>query len=355
MMIRFFLILLTLSQAWAWDFDPLVTSKANKAKQQAEEAFISKEYATAIHKYKYLLDTLKIKDEKAQLNLAHAYMRNADYVNASNSYSESTKAIDASIRSIAHQQLGIIKSEKGSKEEAMASFKNALRANPNNKEARYNYELLLKAKDKEMPKPQDQKDRKDQEKKNEEKEKKKQDEQQKKQQQKNDQQDKKDPEKDPNKKGDKSEGEGDKKENKKEDEKGNPDLKEKDKKDQNGDKGKQDKEGEKKGADNKPKPGAEGEKKPDGGEKGDQKQTKSKEDKNSDQKGEADKPSEKGDKKDKRQSEAIAVNKEQLQKMNMSEQQAKSLLNAMRQQEVQYIQQLKKQPSKHGNANDKDW
>jgi hypothetical protein len=333
----------------AKDFDPLVRTKANKAKDQAEKAFEAKDYANAIKYYTYLLDTLKMKDEKALLNLGHAYMRNADYEKASNTYTLSTASTNNILKSIAFQQLGILKSEKGEREAAITNFKNALRSNPQNMEARYNYELLLKSNKKEMPKPQDQKDRKEQEKKNEQKK-----EQQKKEEQKK-QGENKDQEKE--KGGDKSEEEN--KGGKKEDQKGEKDLKEKEKKDEKGDQEKDEKKGNKeenKEGDKKPKD-QEGEDKPkdEEGKPTENKAKQEKPDENGEKKGESDQPSDKGEKKDKAPSKSIAVNKEQLKQMNMTEQQAKSLLNAMRQQEVQYIQQIRKVPSKQGKPGEKDW
>lgn len=360
MIARLLLLFLASQVVLATDFDPLLLSKANKAKEKAEQAFAAQNYGTAIQQYKYLLDTLKIKDEKAKLNLGHAYMKKADYANALKTYEEASKGIQPKIQSIAFQQLGILQAEKGNKEEAITLFKNALRKDPTNQEARFNYELLVKNKEKEMPKSQDKKERDQQEKKNQEEQKKqeqKQKEQQQQDQQKKDQQGK-------NEQKDKG-GEGDQKEDKKDGEekgedkkdggKGKNDLKEKEKKE-----GEEDKENQK------PKPD----------EQGDEKSKASDEQANKDKNGQPnkekqDKPDENGDKKAQGQKEAdkgndnnkkqkdsptITANKEQLKQMNMSEHQAKALLNAMRQSEVQYIQQMKRGTHKHKPQKGKpDW
>lgn len=344
-MLRIAFLIIVINQTFAWDFDPMRISKANKAKEQASEAFAKKNYDLAISRYKYLLDTLKTKDERAQLNLAHCYMRKADYTNAQNYYTSATKLADRQLRSIAFQQLGILASEKENKEDAIANFKNALRNNPANEQARFNYELMVKNKKQETPKSDDKKDRDKEEKKNKDEEKKK-DDQKKEEQKKKDEQDKKDQQSKENK-DDKKEGDKDdqNKDGKKDDKSGKNDLKQKEKEDD-------------KNKDGKPDDKKEGEKKP--GEKKEGEGNKGKENK-PDEKGEkkdnVEKPSEKkGDQQKKLQEQANRPNKEHLQKMNMTEQQAKAILNAMRQGEAQYIQEMKRTSAKpNSGGNKKDW
>ena len=354
-MVRIFFFLVFTQQLFAGDFDPLKTTKANKAKEQASEAYVAQKYDVAIGRYKYLLDTLKIKNEKVLLNLAHCYMRKADYTNAQNTYTDATKAGDPKIRSLAFQQLGILQSEKKNKEEALNCFKEALKNDPSNAQARYNYELLKKAKEKEMPKSDDKKDRDEQEKKDQEQKKKNEEQKKKDEQKKQDQGDKDKKDKDKDKQGDKEGNEKDEKgeDGKKDNKDGKNDLKEKDKESKDGkpdDQKKENKDGKKDEGDKEKKAGDE--KKEGEGDKGKE----NKPDEKGDKKAEAEKPSDKGDKKKNTESEATTVNKEQLQKMNMTEQQAKSILNAMRQGEAQYIQQMKRVPAKpHSTKGKKDW
>ena len=46
------------------------------------------------------------------------------------------------LKSLAFQQLGVINQQKNKLEAAVADFKSSIKSNPNNEEARYNYELL---------------------------------------------------------------------------------------------------------------------------------------------------------------------------------------------------------------------
>lgn len=320
-------------------------ARENSVKKEAEEAYQNKNYAKAIEKFTYLTDTLKVADEKAILNLGHAYYKTGDLPNAAKSYEKLYGSANNNIKSIAAQQLGII-SYKGDKdkEKALAYFKDALRANPANAEARYNYELLKKMQDKKddpkMDNKQDQK--KDQDKQDQNK----QDQnQQNKDQQNKDQQgkdnkngDKGKDQQDQAKNGDKKDGkngEKDKKEGGKDGKEGEKGDKGKDQQDQakngdkkDGDKGKDEKEGAK--ADNKGKDGKEGEK---GESKNDKKDGKESAD------GQALKEKDGG----KKGKDKMVTNPEALAKMGMTEQKAKALLNAMKSSETQYVQQMKRE------------
>jgi archaellum component FlaD/FlaE len=53
-----------------------------------------------------------------------------------------TGSPDKNIKSIAYQQLGVIANNMGKYDIALEQFKNSLRANPDNNDSRYNYELL---------------------------------------------------------------------------------------------------------------------------------------------------------------------------------------------------------------------
>ena len=53
-------------------FNPNNISKINKLKKEAEKKFLEKDYKSAIKKYKYLLDSMDLKDEKISLNLSHS-------------------------------------------------------------------------------------------------------------------------------------------------------------------------------------------------------------------------------------------------------------------------------------------
>lgn len=139
----------------------------NRLKKEAEQAYENKNYAEAAQKYKLLIDSLDQNDERMKLNLSNAYYKLKDTTQALNMYEQLTDAENNNIRSIAQQQLGVMAHNKGKYDESLEYFKNAMRDDPGNEEARYNYELLKKFMQQQQ-RQQQQKNQKDQQQKNKE-------------------------------------------------------------------------------------------------------------------------------------------------------------------------------------------
>lgn len=282
---RMLLLLLALSI----NTDPGKISKINKAKLEAKKAYLSGDYKTAIEKYQYLTDSLGVNDDDVKLNLANAYFSSSDSTQALQYYQSLTQSSDKSIRSRAEQQLGVIANRQGKHEEALNHFKQAIKANPANNDARYNYELLKKKlEDKKKEEEQQKQQKNDQQ----------QDQKQEQDQQKQDQQD----------------------QQKKEQE--NKDQQEQENKDSQD---KQDQE------------------KKDDKQKENEKQEQNKEEQN-------EKSEEQKEKKDLPPSV-----KEKLQQMEISEEKAKMILEAMRNAEIQYLQQQKRKPTQKREKGKPDW
>lgn len=118
--------------------------KINTAKSEAKKAFLSGDFETAAKKYRYLVDSLGVTEDEVRANLAAAYYQLKDTANALNTYSQIAQSPNARIRSVANQQLGVMADTKGKLEEALNYFRQALKAAPENQEARYNYEVVKK-------------------------------------------------------------------------------------------------------------------------------------------------------------------------------------------------------------------
>lgn len=259
-------------------------AKANKLKKEAREAFQNGDYSTAISNYHYLLDSMKMDDDKIRLNLASAYYQSKDTANSQSGYSGLTASNNKLVQSTAHQQLGVIQNRQKKYKEALQSFKNAIKADPTNEGARYNYEMLkklIKEQEEQQKEQQDQnKDNKDQNKEKQDQENK---EQENKEQQEKDQE--------------KKEGESEE-ENKEQ----------------------QEKEGE------------EGEKKEEQPKEGEQEENE----------------------KDAEQKE-MPEQSENMKEMKISEEKAKMILEAMKNNEIQYFQQNKRKPTKRKDSGKPDW
>ena len=280
-------------------------AKRNAIKKEAREAFMKEDYKTAIEKYSYLRDSLNVQDDNILLNLANAQFKVSDSTNALSNFQKLTSSKDKTIQSVAYQQLGVMNNNPQKQKEALDYFKKALKANPANEDARYNYELLKKL----MKEQEDQQNKENKDDKNK------------------DQQDKEDKEK-------------------QDQEKDKKDKQEKDQQQKDQDKGdKQDQE------------------QKDQQQQDQQQKDQEKQEQNKDQQ-------DAEDKKDKEQKEGQQQDQEQkenkkekmppstqkkLQEMKISPEKAQMILEAMKNQEVQYIQQNRKK-AKSRTKNDKpDW
>lgn len=268
--------------------DPGEIGKINSLKSEAKEAYKKGDFQTAISKYRYLIDSLGVKEDEVQLNMANAYFQAHDTTYTANSYQPVTQSSNAKLRSIAHQQLGVLANQQNKYEEALANFKQALKADPMNEDARYNYEMVKKKLEEQKKKEEEQK-KNDPNKKDENKDKKDQN---------------KDEKKDQNKDEKKDQKEKQDQENKDKKEQQDQEKKEQDKKD----KEKQDQQ------------------------KEDEQQKENKEKK--------DIPPSVSDK---------------LKQMEMSEEKAKMILEAMKNQEIQYLQQNKRKATKPKDKGKPDW
>lgn len=130
-------------------------SRINKLKKEAEVAFKSEDFAGAIAALSVLADSIQVNEDPVWLNLANAYYMANDTANARVYYSKVLGAEDRVLKSQAHQQLGVIQQKQNKLPEALAQFKSALKSNPSNEDARYNYELLKKLMDSQQEQEQD--------------------------------------------------------------------------------------------------------------------------------------------------------------------------------------------------------
>lgn len=321
-------------------------AKENSLKKEAEAAFKEGRYEESIAKLNDLIKDSNKPDDQAMLNLGHAYYKNNDLENAAKWYEKVAQSTNKNLKSAAAQQLGniSIKSDND-KEKALAFYKEAMKANPKNREAQVNYELLKKMRKEDKKDDQKKDDKKDDQKKDDKKEGDQKD-QNKDGKGNKDQKDGKGDKKD-GKSGDDKDGKGDKKEGKDGDKKDGKDGEKKDGKDgdkKDGDKGK-DKEGDKgKDKDEQAKGNKEDKEGKNEGKGG-------KDDGKENEEGNSQKEKQGG----KKSKNKVAVNPEALAQMGMTEQRAKALLNAMRSNESQYIQQVKREPAKKSKKGKPDW
>jgi tetratricopeptide (TPR) repeat protein len=130
-------------------------AKVNRLKRVAEEAYKNGEYETAISSFRILTDSLGVNEDPILLNLGNAYFQQKDTTSAAQYYSRVLSSDDTNLRSLAYQQMGVINKQQNKLKEALSDFKASLKSNPNNEDARYNYELLKKILDDQEQQQQD--------------------------------------------------------------------------------------------------------------------------------------------------------------------------------------------------------
>ncbi len=274
--------------------------KINTLKSEAKKAYLGGDYKTAVAKYKYLVDSLGVKEDEVLLNLANSYFELQDTTNISNAYLPITQSTNSKIKSIANQQLGVTANRQGKSEEALNHFKQALKANPANEDARFNYEIVKKKIEEEKKKKEQEEQNKDKKKEDEKKEDEKKDD--KKDQQDKDNKDKKQDQKD---KQDKEQKDKEKKEQQEKEQK--------------------------------------------------EKQSKEQQEKEKKEKEQKQKEQEQKDQKDKDKKDLPPSVSDKLKDMHISEEKAKMILEAMKNQEVQYLQQNKRKATKPRDKGKPDW
>ncbi len=299
-------------------------SRTNKLLSKAEEAMKKKDFASAIDSYEKAIKEFPGIPAQANLNLGHAYFQKKDYRLAQKNYlAAAANLTSTTLVSQAYQQIGNIFSEQHDYKQAMEWYKKSLKTQPENNSARFNYELAYKLNQKKEEKENKENKQNPEKKTTPEKKDKQDSSQEKKQGQKEDSQQK-----------------GDKKDQKQENGKDKQDPKsgssENKKKGQEADKGSRQQDQEQPGeskseADKKQEGGQEEKPDPDGKDKSQKKNKESNMD----------------------DPEAVRMDKKKLQEAGLTEEQAKSLLQAMRQNEVKYLQQRRFKSSKGGSDKDK--
>ena len=254
----------------------------NRLKQEAQTALQQKEYTKAAQYYSQIVDSLQVNDEAVRLNLAHALLLAGDTANAQRNYSLLTSSEDRSLQSVAYQQVGVVASAQKKYKEALAIFKESLKADPTNEESRYNYELVKKLLEQQQEQEQNQEDK-----------------------QQNQDQNKQDQEK--------KEQEGDKQESQDEGEQSEEEGEQEDQQS-----------GEPESKERNEQEGQEGEQNESEGEQEQEEQPNS-------------------------------PTSEKLKEMNISEEKARMILEAMRNNEMQYIQQNRRKPQKPRDRTKPDW
>jgi len=139
--------------------------RINAAKEAAKKAYLKGDYKKAAEQYSYLIDSLGIREDEIILNLANARFQLNDTALAKQGYQQTASSVNPDIRSASWQQLGVLSNRSGKPEQALEAFRQALKANPSNEDARQNYEMVKRKLEERKKEEENKKDKQDQNKK----------------------------------------------------------------------------------------------------------------------------------------------------------------------------------------------
>jgi Ca-activated chloride channel homolog len=138
---NFAIILNVLFNLWG-SFNEI--AETNRLKAEAETAYDQGNFSLSAQKYSVMIEIYNITDERVKMNLAHSYYYLHDTVNAEFHYKKLNKSAQPGINSVSNHQLGVIAAANKDYQTALKYFRLALKSDPNNEAARYNYELIKK-------------------------------------------------------------------------------------------------------------------------------------------------------------------------------------------------------------------
>ena len=137
----------------AVDIDKI--ARINKLKKAAEQEYANEQYSEAIATLRTLTDSLGVNEDPVLLNLANSYYQTKDTTSALQYYGRVLGSEKDDLRSRAYQQIGVVLQQQNKMQEALNNFKLALKSDPSNEDARYNYELLKQMMDQQQENQQD--------------------------------------------------------------------------------------------------------------------------------------------------------------------------------------------------------
>lgn len=138
--------------------------QADKAIQKGNDYYKQQQFAKAAEEYNKAISA-EPSSQTAKFNLANSLYKQDKKVEAAQLFADVTEnALEKELRSKAFYNKGVILSQQKNLEESIEAYKNALRNNPDDKEARENLQkALLELKKKNPPKKKEQDKKKKQE------------------------------------------------------------------------------------------------------------------------------------------------------------------------------------------------
>ena len=128
---------------WVWDNRSFNTiEQSNRDKSEAESAYQTEDYVKAVNLYHEITYGSIFSEPASRLYLAHAYYQLDSLEQAHYQYALLQRVADQTIASVANTQLALLACQSGDTATALDHLKSALRSDPLNQTASYDYQVL---------------------------------------------------------------------------------------------------------------------------------------------------------------------------------------------------------------------
>lgn len=133
-----------MKQLWLVIYLLAIPGWNNGPLKQAREHFVAKKYEASISAYRKAMATYPLRSREIRYNIAQCYEQIDSLDRALEFYHQSVNVRNPELASKASNQIGILLLKQEKSRQALSAWKQALKYDPKNETARYNYELLLK-------------------------------------------------------------------------------------------------------------------------------------------------------------------------------------------------------------------
>ncbi len=139
-----------------WPDNPIFrVTYVNRLLTEAASAYKAQEYPRSKESYEKILTELQWQSPALLLNLSNSYFHNQELPLAQRFYELTVQQPFPGLAAKAYAQMGLLAYRQQQLEQALEHYKNALRQDPYNEIARYNYELINRKLQEQMPPKQD--------------------------------------------------------------------------------------------------------------------------------------------------------------------------------------------------------
>ena len=130
-------------------------ARQNRLRRQARALRMAGQYAEALQKYNVLIDSMGVRDLELRINRAHTWYSLGNKTQARSAYQELLTETSGATRAMVLNQWAISLPLPQERTQALDALQEAMRLDPTNENARYNYQWILHQKEDKQESPSD--------------------------------------------------------------------------------------------------------------------------------------------------------------------------------------------------------